>query len=195
MHIFEPFFTTKEIGAGTGLGLSMVYGIVRQHDGMISVYSEVGIGSTFKIYLPITERSAEMVGTKIEPHAAGGTETILVAEDEPSLLRMVERILTEAGYTVLTSRNGEEAIRVYEDNVGAVDLVLLDVMMPKMGGRTVMQYLQEKWPTTRFLFTSGYSENAIHTNFVIHEGLRLIKKPYRRVDLLRAVRAALSNSE
>jgi PAS domain S-box-containing protein len=193
LRVFEPFFTTKEIGAGTGLGLSMVYGIIRQHDGMITVYSEEGMGSTFKIYLPIIERQAETVGTKIEPRATGGTETILVAEDDPSLLRMVERILADAGYTVLTSRNGEEAIRVYENNAGAVDLVLLDVMMPKMGGRSVMQYLQDKWPTTKFLFTSGYSENAIHTNFVIHEGLRLIKKPYRRTDLLRAIRATLSD--
>ncbi len=190
-QIFEPFFTTKEVGQGTGLGLATVYGIVKQHSGLIHVYSEPGLGSTFKIYIPLVERLAEAVGSKTEGRAVGGTETILVAEDEEMVRGLVVQMLRRAGYTVLTACDGEEALRVFEEHAGMISLALLDVMMPKIGGREVMARIQERNPRVRILFSSGYSENAVHTNFVVKEGLNLISKPYRRQELLRTVRKVL----
>jgi len=194
-RIFDPFFTTKEVGQGTGLGLATVYGIIQQHDGLIHVYSEPGKGTTFKIYLPMVERAAESVGTKIEPPALGGTETILLAEDEPPLLDLVTRMLNTAGYHVLAAHDGEEAIRMYDAHADEISLALLDVIMPRMSGRAVMEHIRERNPDMRFLFSSGYSENALHTGFVLQKGLRLLRKPYRRSDLLRAIREVLDSPE
>ena len=190
-QVFEPFFTTKEVGHGTGLGLATVYGIVKQHNGMIQVYSELEKGTVFKVYFPIVERPAEEVGSKIESPVVGGSETILVAEDEEGVRSLVSRMLQSAGYTVLMACDGEDALRVFEEHADSIDMALLDVMMPKLGGREVMDYIHMKCPSIRFLFSSGYSENAIHTNFVIKKGIHLISKPYRKPDLLRAVRATL----
>ncbi|HPO16050.1 MAG TPA: PAS domain S-box protein [Candidatus Hydrogenedentes bacterium] len=193
-QIFEPFFTTKEVGQGTGLGLATVYGIVKQHNGLIHVYSELGKGTVFKIYLPIVEHSPETVRETGKFITAGGTETILVAEDEEAVRRLVCHVLESAGYTVLTACDGEEALRIFEEHAHDIDLALLDVMMPQRSGREVMECIQATHPKMRFLFSSGYSENVIHTNFVINEGLRLISKPYHRADLLHAVRAALDGT-
>jgi signal transduction histidine kinase/ActR/RegA family two-component response regulator len=194
-QIFEPFFTTKGVGEGTGLGLATVYGLVKQHKGLLHVYSEVGKGTTFKIYLPLVERSAESVGDKIEGPVPGGTETILLAEDDPSVRKLSQTILEHAGYTVLTAEDGEEALQVFEEHPDTVNLALLDVMMPKLGGRAVFDRIQEKRPAVRVLFSSGYSMNAIHTSFVLDAGLELIKKPYQRADLLRKVREVLDSGE
>ncbi|MBX7254824.1 MAG: PAS domain-containing protein [Candidatus Hydrogenedentes bacterium] len=190
-HIFEPFFTTKGVGQGTGLGLATVYGIVKRHSGLVHVYSELDKGTTFKIYLPITERFAEEVGAKIEPRVVGGSETILVAEDEEMVRNLVVRILESAGYSVLSAVDGEDALRVFEAHADRINLALLDVMMPKLGGKEVMNKMLERRPDMRVLFSSGYSENAVHANFVIKTGLRLISKPYRSDELLRAVRETL----
>lgn len=190
-HIFEPFFTTKEVGKGTGLGLAMVYGIIKQHHGLVHVESTPGTGAAFKIYLPAMNRPAQRAATEMKMTAAGGAETILVAEDDPAVLKMVAMILKTAGYTALTAPNGNMALRVFEENAGTIDLVILDVMMPGLSGRQVMDQIMLKHPDTRFLFTSGYSEEAIHTDFVIQEGLRIVKKPYSRNDLLRAIRQIL----
>jgi CheY-like chemotaxis protein len=192
-RIFEPFFTTKGVGKGTGLGLATVYGIVQQHSGMIHVYSEPDAGTVFRIYLPIVEAQVKP-STPIETtHVAGGTETILVAEDELAVLGLVVAILRAAGYRVLTAVNGIEALRVFEEGADSIALVILDVMMPGMSGRKVMDRINEKYKGVQFLFSSGYSENAIHTDFVIHEGLRLIQKPYSRQILLREVRQILDS--
>ena len=190
-NIFEPFFTTKPAGEGTGLGLATVYGLVKQHGGMIHVYSEVGIGTTFKIYLPHTERSATDVGDKIEGPAPGGTETILVAEDDEMVLQLTKDALEDAGYTVLTAVDGEDALSLFEENADAIDLMLLDVVMPKLGGRVVFERIHKEHPQVRVLFASGYSMNAIHTNFVLDEGLTLLQKPHNRAELLRKVREVL----
>ena len=190
-HVFEPFFTTKDVGEGSGLGLAMIYGLVKQHQGMITVYSEVGKGTTFKIYLPLVERAASSVGNKIKGPVPGGTETILVAEDDETVLKISQAFLERAGYTVLTATDGEKALHVFEDHTDEIDLVLLDVMMPELGGRAVFERIREKRPQMRVLFSSGYSMNAIHTNFVIDEGLQLMQKPYQRTDLLRKVREVL----
>ncbi len=190
-HIFEPFFTTKDAGKGTGLGLSMVYGIVRQHEGMVRVYSEVGKGTTFKIYLPVVERPADAVGTKIAGTPPRGTETILVAEDDASLRELARQTLERAGYTVLTAADGAAALDLFEKNKGRVQLLLLDVVMPELGGREVFDRIRAQQPHLPALFASGYSENAIHTNFVLQEGMQLIRKPYDANELLRRVRQIL----
>ena len=190
-RIFEPFFTTKELGKGTGLGLATVYGIVRQHQGMIQVYSEVGKGTTFKVYLPSSKRTATMVRTKVVGRARGGAETILVAEDDEPLRTLAARILESAGYTVLLAANGEEALGLFEKHTADIDLCLLDVVMPKMGGKGVYDVLHQQHPRLRFLFSSGYSTNVIHTGFVLKEGIELIQKPYAPDALLRKVREVL----
>ena len=193
-HIFEPFFTTKQEGKGTGLGLATVYGIIKQHDGMITVYSEMGKGTTFKIYLPVCEQKAASVGKMIEGAVVGGTETILIAEDDEAVRDSGSRILERSGYTVYTAKNGEEAVSIFREHAATIDLVLLDVVMPIMGGHEAHKHILNLREDVPVLFTSGYSENAVHTNFVLHDGVRLIQKPYSLVTLLRAVRAALDES-
>jgi CheY-like chemotaxis protein len=193
-NIFDPFFTTKEVGEGTGLGLATVYGLVKQHQGMVHAYSEVGKGTTFKIYLPLVERSARAVGDKIEAPARGGTETILLAEDDETVRELTYAFLEQAGYTVLVAGDGEEALRIFEEYGGDIDLALLDVVMPKVGGRAVFEQTRESRPRMRVIFCSGYSMNAIHTNFVLDEGLTLLRKPYSRDDLLRRLRDVLDGT-
>jgi len=193
-RIFEPFFTTREVGKGTGLGLATVYGIVRQHQGMIQVYSEVETGTTFKVYLPSVEDTASTVETKVVERARGGTETVLLAEDDETLRKLAERILESAGYTVLLAADGKEALEVFEKHTADIDLFLLDVVMPKMGGKAVYNALREQRPRLRFLFSSGYSTNAIHAGFVLQEGIELIQKPYAPNALLRKVREVLDEA-
>ncbi len=193
-HIFDPFFTTKDPGKGTGLGLATVYGILRQHEGMITAYSEMAKGSTFKIYLPICERKAEVVGTLVEGGVAGGNETILLAEDDEMVRDLARRILERAGYAVLEAKDGHEAVALFKQHADVVDLLVLDVVMPHMGGHQAFERIRAQRPEVRALFCSGYSENAVHTDFVLHEGLRLIQKPYAPAALLRAVRSALDES-
>lgn len=190
-RIFDPFFTTKETGRGTGLGLATVYGIVRQHDGMIQVYSELDHGSTFKIYLPAVERSAAAVERGAPEPVRGGTERILMAEDDAQIRGLARRILENAGYRVTLTANGEEALQAYRENNGAFDLLLLDVVMPRKGGRAVLDEIRRQRPDMPCLFASGYSDNAVHTNFILEEGLHLLQKPYQRDSLLRAVRRVL----
>ena len=189
--VFEPFFTTKDVGQGTGLGLATVYGLVKQHKGCVHIYSEVGKGTAFKVYLPVVERSVQAVGNKVKGTTPGGTETILLAEDDEMVRSLTRAILERAGYTVLPAGDGEEALAVFEQHRDEIDLLLLDVMMPKLGGRATYDRIREKCPGVRALFASGYSMNAVHTDFVLDEGLALIQKPAQRDDLLRKVREVL----
>jgi signal transduction histidine kinase/ActR/RegA family two-component response regulator/HAMP domain-containing protein len=190
-RIFEPFFTTKGAGAGTGLGLSTVYGVVRQHEGMARVYSEVDKGTTFKIYLPAVERPAQAVGSKISAPPPGGDETILVAEDDRSLAELAKQTLERAGYRVLAATDGRSAVEIFRENAAEVRLLLLDVVMPGLGGVQVYEKILSEHGPVPALFASGYSQNAIHRNFVLQEGMRLIRKPYHGTELLRRVRDIL----
>lgn len=190
-QIFEPFFTTKELGRGTGLGLATVYGLVQQHQGMIHASSEVEKGTIFTIYLPIVETATAKAAGRTENPRQGGTETILVAKDDTMVLELSQNILEGAGYSVLTAVDGEQALTVFKNNVHRIDLIMLDVVMPKMGGREVFDQLRLLYPEIKILFASGYSTSAIHTNFVLDEGLVFIQKPYQRRDLLRKVREIL----
>jgi PAS domain S-box-containing protein len=193
-RIFEPFFTTKAEGKGTGLGLAMVYGIVKQHEGMIGAYSEVGKGTTLKIYLPACEQHAETLGPMIQGIASGGTETILLAEDDPGVRKLAQTVLERAGYSVLTAKDGEEAVSLFAQHADNIALIILDVVMPRVGGHKALEQIRALRPEARAIFSSGYSENAVHTNFVLHEGLRLIQKPYAPEALLHAVRDALDGN-
>ena len=193
-HIFEPFFTTKEEGKGTGLGLATVYGVVKQHKGMVNVYSESSKGTTFKIYLPVCEQRAETIGSMVEGAAAGGNEVVLLAEDDEMVRMLARKILTRAGYVVLLANDGEEAVEAFQENADSISLLVLDVVMPRLGGRKALDRIRAIRPDVPVLFTSGYSENAVHTGFVLHKGLRLVQKPYAPDALLRAVRETLDQT-
>jgi PAS domain S-box-containing protein len=189
---FEPFFTTKGVGQGTGLGLSTVYGIVRQHDGTIVARSRPGQGSTFEIYLPQYEAQAPAEPEeKPKGVIKGGTETILLAEDERMVRDLAARILKSAGYTVLSARDGEEAVNLFRTHPGKIDLSVLDVVMPRMGGKEVQQVIGQEDGKMRFLFCSGYNPDAVHSNFVLDEDVHLLQKPYKRETLLQTVREIL----
>ncbi len=187
-RIYEPFFTTKDVDKGTGLGLATVYGIIRQHEGMIRVYSEPEKGTTFKVYLPVSQRKAEEVGDKIEGPVPTGDETVLLAEDDALVRDLARRILERGGYTVLTARDGAQALEILQNNLDRVDIALLDVVMPEMSGREVFERLRRIKPDFPVLFTTGYSRNFIQSNFMLEENLSLIKKPFIRSQLLREIR-------
>jgi PAS domain S-box-containing protein len=189
--VFEPFFTTKQIGRGTGLGLSMVYGFVKQSEGHIKIYSEEGHGTTIKLYLPQADRIAQLaVAPPILP-AEGGTESILVVEDDSMVRDYVAAQLGSLGYEVLTAGNATEALAVIE-RVTDLDLLFTDVIMPgAMNGRLLADEAQRRRPTMKVLFTSGYTENAIIHHGRLDPGVLLLSKPYRKSDLARLVREAI----
>lgn len=190
-RVFEPFFTTKAPDKGTGLGLSVVYGIVKQHNGFIHVYSEPGKGSTFKVYLPAVEVPPDVrVPVKAEP-IRGGSETILLAEDEESVRGLAERILKDLGYTVLSARNGEEAFELFRTHGEKIALAVLDVVMPRMGGKETIEAIRKENPGLKAIFMSGYSANAIHEVFIIQPGSPFLGKPFTSTALARKVREVL----
>lgn len=191
-RIFEPFFTTKELGKGTGLGLSTVYGIVKQSGGNIWVYSEIGRGTTFKIYLPRVDEGAEEYKRTIdEAQPVKGTETILLVEDEDMLRRLARLTLTSYGYRVVEASNGEEAIEISAKHEGEIDLLLTDVIMPGMNGRELSNRLLESRPTLRVLFMSGYTDDAIVHQGVLDESANFIQKPFAPDALAQRVREVL----
>ncbi|NUP90482.1 MAG: PAS domain S-box protein, partial [Candidatus Sumerlaeia bacterium] len=191
-RIFEPFFTTKGVGEGTGLGLATVYGIVAQHGGLVDVESTPGQGATFRVYLPEVESSSPAAAAEA-PAIAGGTETILLAEDEQTVRALATRMLTRAGYRVLEAVNGVEAVRIASDPDVHIDMALLDVIMPAMGGREAHDRIAAVRPGIRFLFTSGYSPAGVIREFLDQPGRRLLLKPYSVTDLLGMVREVLDS--
>jgi PAS domain S-box-containing protein len=194
--VFEPFFTTKEQGKGTGLGLSTVYGIVKQSEGNITVDSKEGKGSTFTLYFPAVEEEADdESGSSDEVDSMkGGTETILVAEDEEMLLNLTRLFLEEEGYTVIPARDGMEAVDLFEQNADQIDLVMMDVVMPRMGGKKAMEAILEKRPDLPHLFVSGYSPDAGHNDFIQDKHYQLLNKPYQASTMLEKIREVLESS-
>ncbi|MBA2735051.1 MAG: PAS domain S-box protein, partial [Acidobacteria bacterium] len=191
-HIFEPFFTTKEVGKGTGLGLATVYGIVKQSGGNIGVYSEEGVGTTFKIYLPRVVGQAKKSQTKDSlDDFPRGTETILLVEDEEMVRSLTRQILEECGYTVLEAQNGVEAISLCEKQDCQIDLLMTDVVMPQMGGRELAERFALAFPQMKILFTSGYTDDAVVRHGVINEGTNFIQKPFTPDRLAHKVREVL----
>jgi CheY-like chemotaxis protein len=194
-RIFEPFFTTKDVGQGTGLGLATVYGIVKQNDGFIDLYSEPGHGTIFKIYIPRhAGESPEMESAKVEKIPCGHGETILIVEDEPLILEVGKTMLESLGYVVLTASTPDEAMSLVGKRHGQLDLVITDVIMPKMNGRVLAERIRVEQPELRCLFMSGYTANVIVHQGVLDEGVQFLQKPFTMAGLAAKVREALGRS-
>nr|WP_320010842.1 PAS domain S-box protein [uncultured Desulfobulbus sp.] len=190
-QVFEPFFTTKIVGQGTGLGLATVYGIVRQNDGFVNVYSEPGQGTVFTVYIPRVEESAHEEVRETVVQTVGGTETILVVEDEPEILEMTKAMLEHLGYTVIASTSPHDAVHKSTVYAGNIDLVLTDVVMPEMNGRELVQRVLEEHPHAKSLFMSGYTADIIAHQGVLEQGIQFIQKPFSHTALANKVRMLL----
>ena len=193
-RVFEPFFTTKAPGTGTGLGMAMVYGLTKQHGGFVHVYSEPGVGTAVKVYLPVSPDTAAAATAEAgkRDEVVGGTETILLVEDKEELRNTTRRVLERLGYTVVEAADGEEALRLHHDQRDRIDLILSDVLMPKMGGPALYQAVRATDPTARFLFTSGYTESDIGQRSLLEPGVLFVAKPWTISELARQVRRALA---
>lgn len=193
-HLFEPFFTTKERGKGTGLGLATVYGIVKQNGGFINVYSEVGQGTTFKMYFPRFAGADTAAATAAKTEKTkGGTETILLVEDEPSVLALANTILERLGYTVIAANTPEKALNLIETYPGEIQLLLVDVVMPQMTGRELADRISEKFPKLKKLYMSGYTADAIAHHGVLDAGVFFIQKPFSSGALAAKIREVLES--
>lgn len=193
-RIFEPFFTTKEYGRGTGLGLAVVHGIVQQSEGCIEVYSEAGVGTSFKIYLPRFERSGSMTNSLQHPAATPprGTETILLVEDEDALRALTLMVLQGCGYTMLEASNGDQALQIATDLSRSIDLLITDVVMPGGGGRVLSERIVALRPNIKVLYISGYTNDAVVRHGILHEQVSFLEKPFSPVDLANKVKEVLT---
>jgi len=193
-RIFEPFFTTKEVGKGTGLGLAIIYGIVKQHNGYIDVYSELGRGTIFRIYLPLAELTAEeALATEYIP-LIGGMETILLVEDERALRTVTKTVLEKFGYTVIEAVDGVEAVDKFKEHKDTINLVLMDVIMPNKNGKEAYQEILAIRHDVQAIFLSGYASNII-TKKILDEGWELLLKPVSPKELLRRIRRVLEREK
>jgi CheY-like chemotaxis protein len=192
-RIFEPFFTTKEMGKGTGLGLSTVYGIIKQSNGHITVYSEPGSGTTFRIYLPATDADVTPAPTPLNVVPLG-TETILLVEDEANIRELARELLQISGYTVLESTDVQDAVRIAEQHPAVIDLLITDVVMPQMGGRAVADAVKSLRPDIKVLYMSGYTDEAVVRHGVLSSGSSFLQKPFTPGGLARKVREVLDGT-
>ncbi|WP_319547862.1 PAS domain S-box protein [Desulfogranum marinum] len=192
-HIFEPFFTTKGLGDGTGLGLSMVYGIVKQNGGFINLYSEPNKGTTFKLYFPSCDEENRKTGKVItSSNRKSWGETILLVEDDLTVLAMTQKMLEKIGYSILPASRPSEAIQIAEDYSGDIDLVFTDVVMPEMTGKEMAERIKPLYPNVSVLFTSGYTANVIAHNGILDEGVQFIQKPFSLDQLAHTLQSILS---
>ncbi len=192
-QIFEPFFTTKDVGKGTGIGLSIVFGIVQAHGGFIDVYSEVDHGTTLKIFIPICDDKSQEAREHFDDKTPTGSETILLVEDNELLHQILSEILSGAGYQVLASRNGAEALEIYRQHSGEVTLILSDVVLPKMNGKELYEATIQIKPDVKFLFLSGYPSDILENRISLEPLADVMYKPVSPVQLLRRVRSVLDN--
>jgi len=191
-RLFDPFFTTKDQGRGTGLGLSTVYGIVKQSGGEIYVYSEIGEGSTFKVYFPRIISSAEKRPDEVKPpELCHGTETVLLVEDDANLRLLIARVLGACGYTVLAASGGVEALAIADNPAILIDAVITDVVMPGMNGRELVEKLVDSRPGMGSLLMSGYTDDDVLRRGVLHGETAFLQKPFTPDQLARKVRAVL----
>ena len=193
-RIFEPFFTTKEVGKGTGLGLSIVYGIIKQHKGHVKEYSRPGIGATFTIYLPLTEAVAEEPQSQKAETPRGGTETILIAEDNDHVRRIAKNVLEEYGYKVLEAVDGEDGVRVFSEHKEAIQLVILDLVMPRKNGKEAGREIRKLRSDVKILFTSGYTADILEQRDILEEKAQFISKPMPPQELLAKIREMLDGA-
>jgi PAS domain S-box-containing protein len=194
-NLFEPFFTTKDVGKGTGLGLATIYGIVKQNNGFINVYSEPGQGSTFKIYLPRLVAHEDIEKAVPEKKAAaGGTETILLVEDEPTILAMTRMMLERQGYSVLPAATPAEAIGLARTHAQTIHLLMTDVVMPEMNGRDLAGQISALYPDIRLLFMSGYPANVIAHQGMLDDGVAFLQKPFAMAEMTEKVRGVLDKT-
>jgi CheY-like chemotaxis protein len=195
-RIFEPFFTTKDIGKGTGLGLATAYGIVKQHEGWLEVNSEPGKGSTFDVFLPASGKVSDVAEEKAAAApVAGGSETILIVEDEPVLRSMARDILEEYGYQILEASSGKEALDVWNQRANEIDLLLTDMVMPDgVSGADLVEKLHASRPRLKIVFTSGYTANEVNQEMLTRTGASFLSKPYAQAELARAVRNCLDKN-
>jgi two-component system cell cycle sensor histidine kinase/response regulator CckA len=192
-HLFEPFFTTKELGRGTGLGLATVYGIVKQSGGDVQVYSEAGVGTTFKVYLPrVGPAAPPPAPPPARPEMPAGRETVLLVEDDEGARELARRVLGGLGYTLLEAKDGQEALRLAADYPDTIHLLLTDVVMPGMGGTVLAEQLARSRPDLKTLYMSGYTDNAIAHHGVLDPGIAFLQKPFGPMELARKVRAVLN---
>ncbi len=190
--IFEPFFTTKERGKGAGLGLATVYGIVKQSGGYISVYSEAGLGTSFRVYLPRVDDPLEVVTTRTPAfYAGGGSETILLVEDQPALLELFRKLLRRDGYQVMAASTPAEALRISQRHPGRVDVLMTDVVLPGMNGRILAEKFAKVHPETRVLFVSGFTENVVTQQGKPDSETSFLQKPFTHQDLSQKIREIL----
>ncbi len=189
-RIFEPFYTTKGLGKGTGLGLATVYGAVKQNQGFINVYSEIGKGATFKIYLPHAEETAAIPAT-LDEKPAHGNETVLIAEDEPAILLLGKTILERYGYTVLPACTPAEALTLASHYEGPIHLLITDVVMPGMNGKELLDQLLLLRPEIKVLFMSGYPADVIAHHGIVDEHVEFLQKPFSNVTLVLKVQEVL----
>jgi len=192
--IFEPFFTTKEVGKGTGLGLAIVHGIIQQHKGYINVNSALGKGTTFQIYLPLArmeEKSQDIKRALVQK----GTETILLAEDDEEVRKFIRKMLEKYGYDVVATRDGVEALKKFRENKDKIELVILDVIMPRKTGKQVYDELRKIAPNVQILFVSGYTSDILYKRGILEDGFNFITKPVIHSELLKKVRELLDNRQ
>jgi CheY-like chemotaxis protein len=195
-HLFEPFYTTKAKGKGTGLGLSTVYGIVKQGGGDIAIESEVGHGTAVRIYLPVADEPAKSgPETAPRPSSRSGTETILLVEDEPEVRRLANEMLTRQGYKVLEASSGAEALHVWREHGGVIDLLLTDVVMPQMSGPELAATLKALSPGLKVMYMSGYTDDVIAQQGVLDTETAFLRKPFTLDSLARILHAVLDEED